>query len=112
MPAIAKGQILEALLCASFGLHSGGKAVLDFAKALFGNVTVSNAAEDRKEDEKLAGMANGAWGEDGAHCALARAYCLLVEHGEDGNADCLKTIALGRFLKEDFEAKVKVVQDW
>lgn len=110
MPAFSKNQLLESLVCASFGLHSGGKAVLDLAKIFFGNVPVANAVEERKEDEKSVGM-NGDYGESGARTALARAYFLLIEHGEDANAEDLKKIAISRFVKADFEEQVEKIRE-
>lgn len=97
-------------VCASFGLHSGGRAVLDFAKVLFGNVPVANAVEERKEDEKSVGM-NGNFGESGARTALARAFFLLIEQGEDANAEDLKKIAMTRFVKADFEEQVEKIRE-
>ncbi|KAM3418918.1 hypothetical protein BST61_g4876 [Cercospora zeina] len=85
-----------------------GKAVLDFAKVLFGNVAVSTAAEEREQDEKSVGV-NGGFGEGFACTSLARAYNLLLEHGEDGNAQDLKNIALERFLAEHFQQQVDLV---
>ncbi|KAF2214576.1 hypothetical protein CERZMDRAFT_94969 [Cercospora zeae-maydis SCOH1-5] len=107
IPSIAKNQVLQSLVSAAFTLHSGGNAVLDFAKALFGNVAVSTAVEEREHDEKMVGM-NGGFGEGFACTSLARAYTLLIEHGEDGNAQDLKNIALERFLAEHFQQQV----DW
>lgn len=110
LPAITKLQILDALICAAFELHSGGRAVLECAKVLFGNVPVANAVEEREEDEKNVGM-NGHWGESGAFTALARAYFLLIEHGEDANAEEVKKIAMSRFIKAGFEAQVAKIRE-
>lgn len=109
VPSIAKNQVLESLICASFTLHSGGKAVLEFAKTLFGNIAVSTAVEERQHDEKMVGM-NGGFGEGYACTSLARAYSLLIEHGEDLNAQDLKNIALERFLADDFQYQVERVR--
>lgn len=66
----------------------------------------------RKEDEKAIGV-NGGFGESGALASLARAYQLLVDQGEAANADELKSIALHRFIKLDFEAAVdKIRAGW
>ncbi|EME89080.1 uncharacterized protein MYCFIDRAFT_193085 [Pseudocercospora fijiensis CIRAD86] len=101
----AQQQIADTLVAASFILHSGGKAVTDFAKTVVGDSKVDSSIEDRKADEKMIGT-NGAFGEGGACTSLARAYAMLLDQGESENAEELKRIALGRFLKDQFTGEV------
>ncbi|KXT11488.1 hypothetical protein AC579_2410 [Pseudocercospora musae] len=109
VPEATQQQIADTLVAAAFVLHSGGKAVTDFAKAVVGDSKVDSSIEDRKEDEKMVG-ANGAFGEGGACTSLARAYAMLLDQGESENAEELKRIALGRFLKEQFTGEVDNVR--
>ena len=108
IPAMQQQQILNALVAAAFTLHSG-KAVLDFARAIFETLRVEDMIQERKGDEKHVGM-NGGWGEGQACKSLARAYGLLVENGEEVNAKELKEVALGRFTKETWEENLRSVQ--
>ncbi|KXT00236.1 hypothetical protein AC578_1228 [Pseudocercospora eumusae] len=112
VPEGTKQQIADTLVSASFVLHSGGKTVTEFAKVVVGDSKVDASIEHRKEDEKMIG-ANGAFGEAGACTSLARAYAMLLDQGERDNAEELKKIALGRFLKEHFTGEVdKVRSGW
>ena len=130
VPEATQQQIADTLVAASFVLHSGGKAITDFAKVVVGDSKVDSSIQDRKviepctsssphphvdtdaptqEDEKMVGT-NGAFGEGGACTSLARAYAMLLDQGESENAEELKRIALGRFLKEQFTGEVEKVR--
>lgn len=48
VPEATQQQIADTLVAASFVLHSGGKAITDFAKVVVGDSKVDSSIQDRK----------------------------------------------------------------